>query len=139
MLNTDLHNVNIKEEKKMSLKDFYRNNKNYGADVSKGIDLPEDFLTGIYNGIKTFPFRTLKDGPEGEITPERWGDLLRMNAVMRAAENSIFKRPATTDWSAAAAVYTSSCWANSSITASNVNALSWLPCACLPPLQICCG
>jgi golgi-specific brefeldin A-resistance guanine nucleotide exchange factor 1 len=106
MLNTDLHNVNIKEEKKMSLKDFYRNNKNYGADVSKGIDLPEDFLTGIYNGIKTFPFRTLKDGPEGEITPERWGDLLRMNAVMRAAENSIFKRPATTDWSAAAAVYT---------------------------------
>ena len=106
MLNTDLHNVNIKDDKKMSLKDFYRNNKNYGSDVSKGKDLPEEFLTGIYNSIKNSPFRTLKDGPEGEITPERWGDLLRLGAVMSSSDSSIFKRTPTTDWGTAAAVYT---------------------------------
>ena len=40
MLNTDLHNPNIKAENKMSLGDFVKQNKNYGSEVSAGVDLP---------------------------------------------------------------------------------------------------
>jgi brefeldin A-inhibited guanine nucleotide-exchange protein len=57
MLNTDLHNPNIKPEKRMTLASFIRNNRGIAAD---GGDLPEDFLTGIFKGIQANPF-TLKE------------------------------------------------------------------------------
>jgi len=46
-LNTDLHNENIKANRRMKLADFIRNNKNYGKDISDG-DLPDEYLEGIY-------------------------------------------------------------------------------------------
>ncbi|TDH69531.1 hypothetical protein CCR75_003943 [Bremia lactucae] len=77
MLNTDLHNPNIRLEKKMKLEDFIKNNKNYGNEVSKGLDLPDEFLTELYTTISTHEIKTLEDGGKhGQVTRDRWKDLL---------------------------------------------------------------
>lgn len=77
MLNTDLHNPNIRPEKKMSLDDFIKNNKNYGVEVSHNQDLPDDFLTELYNTIANDEIKTFEDGGKhGEVTSDRWKDLL---------------------------------------------------------------
>lgn len=77
MLNTDLHNPNIRPEKKMKLEDFIKNNKNYGKEVSCGRDLPDDFLTEIYDTIANDEIKTFEDGGKhGEVTNDRWKDLL---------------------------------------------------------------
>uniref|UniRef100_A0AAV1U7P7 SEC7 domain-containing protein n=1 Tax=Peronospora matthiolae TaxID=2874970 RepID=A0AAV1U7P7_9STRA len=77
MLNTDLHNPNIRGDKKMKLADFIKNNKNYGHEVSNGLDLPEDFLAELYNAIANEEIRTFEDGGKhGEVTSVRWKDLL---------------------------------------------------------------
>ncbi|DBA02823.1 TPA: hypothetical protein N0F65_006613 [Lagenidium giganteum] len=77
MLNTDLHNPNIRVEKKMKLEDFIRNNKNYGAEVSRNQDLPVDYLTELYEAISKNEIKTCEDGGKnGEVTSDRWKDLL---------------------------------------------------------------
>ncbi|KAL7693747.1 putative Sec7 domain, guanine nucleotide exchange factor, Sec7 domain superfamily [Plasmopara halstedii] len=77
MLNTDLHNINIRADKKMKLTEFIKNNKNYGPEVSKGRDLPEDFLTELYNAILKDEIKTVEDcGKHGGVTSDRWKDLL---------------------------------------------------------------
>ncbi|KAF1318567.1 Arf guanine-nucleotide exchange factor gnom-like, partial [Globisporangium splendens] len=77
MLNTDLHNPNIRPEKKMKLEDFIKNNKNYGKEVSNGRDLPDDFLTELYYTIANGEIKTFEDGGKhGEVTNDRWKDLL---------------------------------------------------------------
>ena len=60
MLQTDLHNPNIKPEKKMTVDMFIRNNKGISVD---GGDLPDDLLEGIYKRILAQPF-TLKEDDE---------------------------------------------------------------------------
>ena len=56
MLTTDLHNKNIREDRKMKLKDFIKNNKNYGKEISDN-DLPDEYLEGIYRyDDNAFPF-----------------------------------------------------------------------------------
>ncbi|KAI9910218.1 hypothetical protein PsorP6_010511 [Peronosclerospora sorghi] len=72
MLNTDLHHPNIRSEKKMKLEDFIQNNKNEGPEVSKGLDLPEEFLTELYNTIAKDEIKTFEDGGKhGEVTSDR--------------------------------------------------------------------
>lgn len=66
MLNTDLHNPSIKPERRMTIESFLRNNRGIG---DNGSDLPEEFLTGIFNRIKDSPF-TLK---EDDAARERVG------------------------------------------------------------------
>ena len=56
MLQTDLHNPNIKAEKKMKKEEYLRNNRG----IANGSDLPKAFLGGIYDRIKATPI-TLKD------------------------------------------------------------------------------
>eukprot|EP00937_MAST-01D_sp_MAST-1D-sp2_P002059 g2059.t1 len=56
MLQTDLHNKHIKEENRMKFDDFYKNNKNYGEEVSRGQDLPKDYLWAIYESVRDSPF-----------------------------------------------------------------------------------
>ena len=51
MLHTNLHNPNIRRSERMTTADFIRNNKNYGADISKGRDVPAELLTDIYKQI----------------------------------------------------------------------------------------
>ena len=58
MLNTDLHNPSIKPERRMTLDSFIRNNRGIGEN---GSDLPQDFLAGIFAGIKERPFSLKED------------------------------------------------------------------------------
>ena len=90
MLNTDLHNPNIKPENKMSLSDFVKQNTNYGQEVSRGVDLPLDYLVGIYNSIKTYEIRKFEEGEDGiflsMMSDSLWNDIVfRNNAGMKVA------------------------------------------------------
>ena len=49
MLNTDQHNPNVKNEKRMTVTDFTKNLRG----VNGGGDFSADYLEGIYNSIKT--------------------------------------------------------------------------------------
>ena len=78
MLNTDLHNPNIRPEKRMTLEQFLQHNRNYGEEVSKGVDLPMPWLTGIYEQIKAREINTMREGSAltAEVSKDRWTDLL---------------------------------------------------------------
>lgn len=78
MLNTDLHNDNIRPDRKMTVNDFVRNNTDYGRDITdEGMALPRDYLEGIYDNIKEEQIRTEGEGADGVMTVERWKDVLR--------------------------------------------------------------
>jgi hypothetical protein len=83
MLNTDLHNQNIKAEKKMKKEEFVLYNKNYGRDVNQTKPLPDDFLEEIYESILNHPFRTERNDEHGFLTSEVWSDL-QLNAVLHS-------------------------------------------------------
>lgn len=68
MLNTDLHNPNIRTENRMSCSAFVRNNENYGGDISGGRDLPVDYLESVYTSIKEQPIATSGGGPDDAVT-----------------------------------------------------------------------
>ncbi|KAL3795042.1 hypothetical protein HJC23_006363 [Cyclotella cryptica] len=75
MLNTDLHNDNIRPDRKMKVNDFVKNNTNYGKEISDK-DLPREYLEGLYNNIKENQIRTLGEGADGSMTIERWKDVM---------------------------------------------------------------
>ncbi|KAK2196297.1 bifunctional Sec7 domain/Guanine nucleotide exchange factor [Babesia duncani] len=80
MLNTDLHNTQIK--KKMKLEDFVRNNKT----INNGKDLPYEFLEDIYQSIKNHEIKLHQNGEQVEVfgyDPYFWVDhvLLRQEIV----------------------------------------------------------
>lgn len=83
MLNTDLHNPNIRPEKKMSLEQFIKNNTNYGADTNRGKDLDESLLKRIYEDIKQKEINNMAEGSSltAEITPDKWRDLVSSYAA----------------------------------------------------------
>jgi brefeldin A-inhibited guanine nucleotide-exchange protein len=66
MLNTDLHNPAIKEERRMTREGFVRNNRG----ICDGQDLPEELLTSIFDRIKQNPISLKED----EDARERIGD-----------------------------------------------------------------
>jgi Sec7 domain/Domain of unknown function (DUF1981) len=66
MLNTDLHNPAIKEDRRMTKEGFIRNNRG----ICDGQDLPEDMLTAIFDRIKQNPI-SLKEDDEAR---ERAGE-----------------------------------------------------------------
>eukprot|EP00753_Platysulcus_tardus_P012632 PLAT3500.3.p1 GENE.PLAT3500.3~~PLAT3500.3.p1 ORF type:complete len:1555 (+),score=822.25 PLAT3500.3:520-4665(+) len=74
MLNTDLHNPNIAEDRKMTMEQFIKYNTNYGPEVSKGVDLPRSLLTSVYTSIRDHEIRVL--APH-EFSPDAWRDELR--------------------------------------------------------------
>jgi len=57
MLNTDLHNPAIKEERRMTKEGFRRNNRG----ICDGKDLPDEFLNGIFDRIRTTPISLKED------------------------------------------------------------------------------
>ena len=93
MLNTDLHNVNIRADRKMTLNDFVRNNTDYGRDITeKGRELPREYLGGIYKSIKEEPIRTEGEGAAGVMTAERWRDVLRAGGSSPESSKAIVSR-----------------------------------------------
>jgi hypothetical protein len=87
MLNTDQHNPHIREDKKMSIDAFVRNNSDYGKDITeKGKELPRDFLEFIYESIREEQIRTEGEGAQGHMTVERWKDVLRGSTVTMSNE-----------------------------------------------------
>jgi Sec7 domain len=78
MLNTDRHNTNIREDRKMSSSDFVKNNTDYGRDITeKGKELPREYLESIYQSIRDEEIRTEGEGADGAMTVERWKDVMR--------------------------------------------------------------
>ncbi|EEC45169.1 predicted protein, partial [Phaeodactylum tricornutum CCAP 1055/1] len=57
MLNTDLHNPAIKEERRMTKDGFIRNNRG----ICDGQDLPEELLTGVFDRIQNNPISLKED------------------------------------------------------------------------------
>jgi hypothetical protein len=81
MLNTDQHNDNIREERKMKKSDFVRNNTDYGKDIMEsGEELPREYLEAIYDSIREEEIKTEGEGADGSMTVERWKDVLRGSA-----------------------------------------------------------
>ncbi|KNA10447.1 hypothetical protein SOVF_144260 [Spinacia oleracea] len=72
MLNTDLHNVQVK--KKMTEDDFIRNNRR----INGGEDLPGEYLLELYHSICKSEIRTTPEQGAGfaEMNPSRWIDLM---------------------------------------------------------------
>lgn len=62
MLNTDAHNPQVK--KRMTKADFLKNNRG----INDGADLPEELLSGIFDGIVSNEIR-MKDEVEAAIVP----------------------------------------------------------------------
>ena len=77
MLNTDLHNPAIKEERRMTKEGFLRNNRG----ICDGQDLPAEFLSSIFDRIKKNPI-SLKEDDEAR---ERAGDGKGASAAIPAA------------------------------------------------------
>lgn len=71
MLNTDLHNPSIAEDKRMTLQQFIKNNRG----INDGEDLPEEFLIKLYGEIKDKPIQVRKE----------------MDEIMKRRENVDFK------------------------------------------------
>jgi Sec7-like guanine-nucleotide exchange factor len=66
MLNTDLHNPAIKEDRRMTKTGFVRNNRG----IADGLDLPEELLLSIFDRIQANPI-SLKEDDDAR---ERVGD-----------------------------------------------------------------
>jgi len=64
MLNTDLHNPAIKEERRMTKDGFIANNRG----ICDGEDLPRDLLTSIFDRIKANPISLKEDDEARERT-----------------------------------------------------------------------
>jgi hypothetical protein len=90
MLNTDLHNDNIREDRKMSKQDFVKNNADYGQDITeKGKELPREYLESIYVSIREEEIRTEGEGADGSMTVERWKDVLRGSAGEEGSQDTL--------------------------------------------------
>ncbi|OQR83824.1 brefeldin A-inhibited guanine nucleotide-exchange protein [Achlya hypogyna] len=66
LLQTDLHNPSIPEEKKMTREGFARNNRG----INNGEDLPADYLGGIYDRIKSLPISIKDDDDRAKLKRE---------------------------------------------------------------------
>jgi brefeldin A-inhibited guanine nucleotide-exchange protein len=77
MLNTDLHNPAIKEERRMTKEGFIRNNRG----ICDGQDLPEEMLISIFDRIKKDPI-SLKEDDEARL---KYGGGLDAGTSIQAA------------------------------------------------------
>jgi len=81
MLNTDQHNDNIREDRRMKKSDFVKYNTDYGKDITEpGKELPREYLETIYDSIREEEIKTEGEGADGSMTVERWKDVLRGSA-----------------------------------------------------------
>ncbi|KAG3093438.1 hypothetical protein PI124_g16700 [Phytophthora idaei] len=99
MLQTDLHNPSIAEEKKMDKSGFLRNNRG----INDGKDLPEDYMGAIFDRIKATPislkedddFRVRRGGAAPSAASSLFGasnaatDRMRRDAYIKERESMV--------------------------------------------------
>ncbi|ETO81834.1 hypothetical protein F442_03848 [Phytophthora nicotianae P10297] len=99
MLQTDLHNPSIAEEKKMDKTGFLRNNRG----INDGKDLPEDYMGAIFDRIKATPislkedddFRNRRGGAASSAASSLFGasnaatDRMRRDAYIKERESMV--------------------------------------------------
>lgn len=81
MLNTDLHNPNIRTDRKMTTEQFVKNNSFYGKELNQTKPLPREFLESIYESLAEVPIRTERNDLGSAITPELWMDLQVISSI----------------------------------------------------------
>jgi brefeldin A-resistance guanine nucleotide exchange factor 1 len=59
MLNTDLHNPNVRADRKMTPDQFVKNNSFYGAELNQTRPIPREYLVTIYVSLSQVPLRIL--------------------------------------------------------------------------------
>ena len=83
MLNTDLHNPAIKEDRRMTKEGFIRNNRG----ICDGKDLPDEMLNSIFDRIKKYPI-SLKEDDEAR---QRFGpDAVSGTSIQAALSPAVF-------------------------------------------------
>ena len=80
MLNTDLHNPQVKH--KMSLPDFIRNNRG----INDGKDVPEEYLGQLYNSIKSREIVMPEEHGGEEAFASQWNEVQKRAASMEIIE-----------------------------------------------------
>ncbi|KAF8678571.1 hypothetical protein HU200_046187 [Digitaria exilis] len=87
MLNTDLHNPQVK--KKMSEEDFIRNNRA----INDKKDLPREYLSELFHSISTNAITVFSSSASAtvEMTPSRWADLVKRSRGMEPFTPCDFK------------------------------------------------
>jgi Sec7 domain len=75
MLNTDLHNPNVRADRKMTIAQFIKNNSFYGAELNQTKNIPKEYLEAVYASLSQVPLRTERNDLNASITPEMWMDL----------------------------------------------------------------
>lgn len=92
MLNTDLHNPNIKNKKRMTRSQFIRNNQG----INSGSDLPDSMLNKLYSDIREQELQVQReigefishsDAQDAEHFKSAWGDMLRKNVAAASFTN----------------------------------------------------
>ena len=86
MLNTDLHNPNIKPEKKMTKESFIKMNRGISVD---GSDLPEAILVGIFKRIQEHPF-TLKEDDDARAKVNSNKDIFSFDTSLLFDTSNLF-------------------------------------------------
>ena len=82
MLNTDLHNPAIKEDRKMTIQSFQRMN----SGVCDGGDFPDEMLADIFNRIKTNPISLKEDDDARESAGIQAGGAAAPSALSTASD-----------------------------------------------------
>lgn len=86
MLNTDLHNPQVK--KKMTEDDFIRNNRA----INEGQDLPREYLSELYHSILTNAIVLAPTTTTVEMNPSRWIQIINRSKVMQPFVQCDFDR-----------------------------------------------
>ncbi|KAM7275985.1 hypothetical protein ACFE04_017851 [Oxalis oulophora] len=86
MLNTDLHNPQVK--KKMTEDEFIRNNRQ----INDGKDLPREYLSELFNSISTKAISLSGQTGPLEMNPGRWLELMNKSKIMKPFIISDFDR-----------------------------------------------
>jgi hypothetical protein len=89
MLNTDLHNPNVRPDRKMTIDQFVKNNTFYGAELKQTKPIPRDYLEEIYKAISECQIRTERNDLSASMTPEMWMDL-QLQAALNAEKGLLF-------------------------------------------------
>jgi hypothetical protein len=83
MLNTDLHNPQVADSKRMKKEEFVRNNRG----INDGEDLPRDYLENLYDQIKDRQIQVDFDISDAVDLAVDYSETTTWDALLRSADN----------------------------------------------------